>query len=96
MARPAGGTSSSNEHAQKLLRRIDEGEAVLRRLGIRQLRLRHHGAVARIEIEPADFATVMEHREEIARALRSLGYTYVALDLEGFRSGSMNASLDRK
>lgn len=86
------GTSVSPD----LLRRVEEGEAVLRRLGIRQIRLRHHGVVARIEVEPSDFGKVLEHREEIARALRPLGYRYVTLDLEGFRSGSLNASLGRK
>jgi len=74
----------------ELLRRIERAEAVVRRLGVRQLRVRHHGVLARIEVEPTDFALIMEHRTEVVQALRSLGYAYVTLDLAGFRSGSMH------
>jgi pyridinium-3,5-biscarboxylic acid mononucleotide sulfurtransferase len=52
--------------------------------------VRHHGAVARIEVDPAEFGRVLERRLEITAALRAIGFTYVALDLAGFRSGSMN------
>ncbi len=55
--------------------------------------MRHHGEVARIEVEPADLPAVLEHRERITTRLRNLGYRYVTLDLAGFRSGSMNEVL---
>ncbi len=77
------------------LDQIGAAEAFLRGLGIRQLRVRHHGEVARIEVEPADIAAVVEHRERIVRRLKNLGYQYVTIDLAGFRSGSMNETLSR-
>ncbi len=77
------------------LTRIAKAEEYLRGLGIRQLRVRHHDTVARIELEPADFATIMEGdtRERVNAFLKSIGYSYVTLDLEGFRSGSLNEVL---
>ncbi len=75
------------------LDQIGAAEAFLRGLGLRQLRVRHHGDVARIEVDPASFAAIVEHRDRIVRRLKNLGYKYVALDLAGFRSGSMNESL---
>ena len=70
-------------------------------IGIRQLRVRHHDTIARIEVEPADFLTLTEEttRAKVADYFRSIGYSYVTLDLEGFRSGSLNevlAGLRRK
>ena len=75
------------------LSQVERAEAVLRELGIRQLRVRHHDQVARLEVEPDAVATVMRHRDEIAGRLKRLGFAYVTLDLEGFRSGSMNEVL---
>jgi len=72
------------------LDQIGAAEAFLRGLGIRQLRVRHHDDVARIEVEPENLDAVMQHRERIVRRLKNLGYKYVALDLAGFRSGNMN------
>ena len=81
------------------LSRIAQAEEFLRGLGIGQLRVRHHDTVARIEVEPADLALLV--RDDVRRAVtehfRSIGYSYVTLDLEGFRSGSLNevfASVD--
>jgi uncharacterized protein len=62
-------------------------------MGFGQLRVRHHGEVARIEIPPADFPKAMDQREAITAQLKDCGYTYVTLDLSGFRSGSMNAMI---
>jgi uncharacterized protein len=76
------------------LDRIGASEAFLRGLGIRQLRVRHHDDVARIEVEPDALPIIVEHRERIVRRLKNLGYKYVTLDLAGFRSGSMNEGLD--
>ncbi len=75
---------------ETLLSRIEQAEQFLRRLGLRQLRVRHHGPIARIEVEPDDFPVLLVHREEIVARLEALGYTYVTMDLAGFRSGSMN------
>jgi uncharacterized protein len=76
------------------LDQIGAAEAFLRQLGLRQLRVRHHGDVARIEVEAQDVQAVVEERERIVRRLKGLGYKYVALDLAGFRSGSMNDVLE--
>jgi uncharacterized protein len=80
--------------AAKLLA-VAEGERYLRTLGFGEVRVRHHGDVARIELSGADIARAAEEsvRRAIVRHLRELGYVYVALDLEGFRSGSLNEVL---
>lgn len=72
------------------LTQIGRAEGVLRDLGLRQYRVRHHGDVARIEVAHADFDVILTHRESIVAALKALGYAYIVLDLVGFRSGSMN------
>ncbi len=76
------------------LRQIDRAEQALRDLGYRQLRVRHHGQVARIEL-PADalVSFVTEHAAVATERLKALGFLYVTLDLQGFRSGSMNEVL---
>jgi len=80
------------------LTRIGKAEEFLRGLGIGQLRVRHHGTVARIEVTPADFPALLDEeiRKSIGQHFRSIGYAYVTLDLEGFRSGSMNEVLSSK
>jgi len=78
------------------LDQIGAAEAFLRGLGLRQLRVRHHGDVARVEVEPQDMACLFEHRERVVRRFKNLGYKYVALDLAGFRSGSMNEGIAPK
>ncbi|MDO9066728.1 MAG: ATP-dependent sacrificial sulfur transferase LarE [Chloroflexota bacterium] len=75
------------------LARIQQAELVLQRKGFRQVRVRDHGQVARLELPPADLPTALAQREEIVTELKDLGYSYVALDLQGFRSGSMNEVL---
>jgi uncharacterized protein len=72
---------------------VDTAEAALRALGFAQLRVRHHGEVARIEVEAEALGTVLARRAEVMAAVRASGFTYVTLDLEGFRSGSLNRSL---
>ncbi len=78
---------------QELLARLDGCEAFLRELGFRQFRVRHHDTVARIEVEPDDFGRVLENNAAIRARFRELGYTYITLDLEGYRSGKMNDTL---
>jgi len=75
--------------------RIGRAEQVLKELGFGQLRVRHHDSIARIEIPVNDFERVLMHREKIVEALRALGYAYITLDLNGFRSGSMNEVIDK-
>jgi uncharacterized protein len=77
------------------LSQVERAEALLYGLGLRQLRVRHHGAVARIEVEPRDFSRLLDHRDEIVTTLKAIGYGYIALDLAGFRSGSMNDLIQR-
>ena len=72
---------------------VEAAESALRALGFGQLRVRHHGDAARLEVEPAVLAEVVARRDEVVRAVRSAGFRFVALDLEGFRSGSMNRGL---
>ena len=72
---------------------VARAESGLRALGFRQLRVRHYGDLARIELEPAELARVLDHRAAIVEAVRAAGYRYVTLDLEGFRSGNLNQLL---
>lgn len=69
---------------------VGRAEAALRRLGFRQIRVRHHGEVARVEVEVADLAAAVARRDEVVAAVRAAGYRWVTLDLEGFRSGNLN------
>ena len=78
--------------AEKLAR-VEAAEAYLHGLGFSQLRVRSHGDLARIEVPASDIARASELHDEIAKTLKMLGFTYVALDLQGFRSGSMNEAL---
>jgi pyridinium-3,5-biscarboxylic acid mononucleotide sulfurtransferase len=76
---------------EEKLAAVAQAEKVLRDLGFRQCRVRHHGEVARVEVEPGELERAAgEAREAIVAGLRAAGFTYVALDLAGFRSGSMN------
>jgi uncharacterized protein len=76
------------------LEAVDAAESALRALGFRQLRVRHHGPAARLEFDPELLGDVVARREEVVAAVRSAGFRFVALDLEGFSSGSMNRMLD--
>jgi uncharacterized protein len=73
-----------------LLSQVDRAESALRRLGLRQLRVRHYDDTARLEVPLEDLTLVMARRDEIVQAVRAQGYRYVTLDLEGFRSGNLN------
>lgn len=72
------------------LRSVERAEAGLRALGIREVRVRHHGPVARVEVAEPELAGALDRREEMVAAVKAAGYAFVALDLEGFRSGSLN------
>ncbi len=75
------------------LGRVGQAERILREAGFPVVRVRHHGQVARIEVPPGDRARLLDAADRIAPALKELGYVWVACDLEGYRSGSMNEAL---
>ena len=75
------------------LARIEQAEALLFEMGFTQVRVRDHDTVARIELLPEDIPHALQAADRIAEPLKALGYTYVAIDLQGFRSGSMNETL---
>ncbi len=81
-----------------ILKTIHSAEELLRALGFRQVRVRHHGDTARIEINRDDFERLLsgDVARTIVAALKELGYTYVCMDLEGYRTGSMNERLKEK
>ncbi|MCZ6471899.1 MAG: ATP-dependent sacrificial sulfur transferase LarE [SAR324 cluster bacterium] len=78
-----------------MLSQIEQAEQVLKRMGFAQLRVRHHGDVARIEVPVEDIERLLPQREQIVRELEALGYRYVTVDLKGFRSGSLNEGLKK-
>ena len=78
------------EITSSLLIEIEEAEDFLFSLGFRQLRVRHHGKLARIEVPPEVFDQVMGNRSGITKGFEEIGFSYTTLDLKGFRSGSMN------
>ena len=93
-SRVAYGTAVTPE----LLARIERGENFIRELGFRQFRLRAHGELARVEIAPDELPRALdpEMAQQMAARLKEVGFTYVTLDLEGYRTGSLNASLKPK
>ena len=80
-----------------ILRRLDEAEAFLKGLGFRQVRVRHHGDIARIEVEPEEIVRLAapEVRRQVTEKFKELRYLYITADLNGYRMGSMNAVLER-
>jgi uncharacterized protein len=76
-----------------ILSQVDRAEAAVRRLGVRDVRVRHHGDTARIEVPRADLPLVTSAADELVAALTSLGYRYVTVDLAGLRSGNLNQAL---
>ncbi|MCB1039698.1 MAG: hypothetical protein KDA94_09250, partial [Acidimicrobiales bacterium] len=76
-----------------VLSEVEAAEGALRALGFEQLRVRHHRDVGRIEVPVDRLAEVVDRRDEVVAAVVAAGFRYVALDLEGFRSGSMNRAL---
>ncbi len=82
---------------RELLRQVDAAEQFLYDLGIRQFRVRHHGDLARIELEAEEIALLQkkERRSQISDHFKSLGYTHVTLDLQGYRSGSLNEGITK-
>ncbi len=99
--RPANACLSSrvpygSEVTPEKLGQIEQAEAALRKLGFRELRVRHHDQVARIEVGRDELPRAVEHGERIISAMKEAGFPYATLDLAGFRSGSMNDLLRKK
>ena len=86
------GTSITPE----ILAKVGAAEQVLRDAGFTTIRVRHHGTIARIEVAPADITRLAALASEISQKIRKLGYHYVALDLDGYRTGSLNAGLKKE
>jgi uncharacterized protein len=86
------------EVTEQRLRQIDQAEAFLRSLGFVELRVRHHDTMARIEVRPEDVGklTAEPVRSKVVEKLKSLGFQFVTMDLQGFRSGSLNESLSEE
>jgi uncharacterized protein len=83
------------EVTSERLRQVELGEAALRAIGFQQVRLRHHGDLARVEIDPAELPRALDPAMavRISQAIKPLGFRWVALDLDGYRTGSLNAVL---
>lgn len=81
-----------------ILRRLDKAERFIKELGFRQVRVRHHGEIARIEVEPEEITRLAspEIRRQVTEQFKELGYLYTTMDLGGYRMGSMNAALNQK
>ncbi|WP_311491474.1 ATP-dependent sacrificial sulfur transferase LarE [uncultured Anaerococcus sp.] len=78
------------------LDRLEKAEAFIRDLGFIKFRVRDHSNIARIELEPADFIRFIDKKDQVIREFKKLGFSYVTLDLEGFRSGSMDEGLSEE
>lgn len=78
---------------QAKLDQIDQAEEFLHGLGLAQVRVRHHEDIARIEVQPQNLVLLLKNRSQIVDRLRELGFSYVTVDLEGYRTGSMNEIL---
>jgi uncharacterized protein len=78
------------------LRQVAAAEEAIRSLGFRQVRVRHHGALARVEVEPGDVARIMQQEisDSVSEALHRLGYVYISVDIDGYRTGSLNETLE--
>ena len=85
------GTKITKEH----LKQVELAEEYLFSLGIKQSRVRYHDHIARIEVVSDDFQTILKHVHQIVKRFKTLGFTYITLDLEGYRTGSLNEVLDK-
>jgi uncharacterized protein len=85
------------EITREVLQMVEQAEELLRALGFRELRVRHHGDTARIEVPPGEFGRFAEPavRGQVLEGFKSLGYKRISVDLEGFRSGSLNEDLPK-
>ena len=75
------------------LRQVADGELYLHELGFKQVRVRHHNEVARLEVDPAEIERLVSLRQQVGERFKHLGFTFIAVDLNGYRSGSLNEVL---
>lgn len=80
---------------EDILKIVDKAEKILLREGFSQVRVRHHGDIARIEVPATELSRLIEKKELILTELKKLNYLYITIDLEGYRSGSMNQTLKK-
>lgn len=85
-----------NKITKEKLRIIEKAESYLRKLGVNQLRVRHHNKIARIEVGKKDFSLFLKNSDKINNQLKKFGFDYVTLDLKGYRTGSMNEVIWKK
>jgi uncharacterized protein len=78
-----------------ILSKVDMGEVFLKNLGFKQVRLRHFGNLAKIEVSPEDMKRLLESRDDIVKYLKEIGYSHITMDLEGYRTGSMNIMIEK-
>ncbi len=76
------------------LHQVEQAEQVLYNLGLHVCRVRHHGDTARIEIGHQDFSLLIKNREHVSKKFHELGFTFISMDLDGFKSGSLNTVLE--
>lgn len=82
-----------NKITEEELTKIDKAENFLRQLGLKELRVRNHGQIARIEVPQKHFQLVFKNNEKIAQKFKEIGFAYITLDLQGYRMGSLNEVL---
>ncbi len=79
--------------SEKKLRMVETAEEFIKKLNINRVRVRHYKEIARIEVHGDDFSRILKNKRKIVSKLKSLGFKYITLDLDGYRSGSMNEVL---
>ncbi len=83
------------EITKSRLKMVEKAEDYIREMGVKQFRVRFHNEVARIEVLKDDFSRIIEHSEEITKTFKKLGFNYITLDIEGYRTGSLNEVLKK-
>ena len=78
------------------LKQVERAETLLQSLGIKQFRVRYHNEIARIEVSKNDFQLILKHSDNIVKEFKELGFKYITLDIEGYRTGSMNEVLNNE
>lgn len=81
------------EITEERLMQVEKAEEVMRELGLVEFRVRHHDTIARIEVHPEDMEIILANQSQVVEKLQGLGFKYVTIDLQGFRSGSLNEAL---
>ncbi len=84
------------EITREKLKRVEEAEDFLNHLGLSVYRVRNHGDIARIEVSPLEMEMILKFSDDIIKRFKEIGYTYITLDLEGYRTGSMNENLRKE